>query len=586
MSRPRQPRLAVLAGLGLLLGVALLCAYGPAFQAGFVYDDSRLITHNPFLQGPLDWTALFVDKHSVAPDAEPDIYRPLSTLSFFVENRLGKGSAVVHHAAGLGFHLLNTLLFFYFLLKLLAPAGEPSGALWIPLAGAALFALHPVQVESVVWISSRSGQISAFFILLALIVAIGPNRQVPAPRGVAATVLFVGVATFLACLGRESGVMTGVFIFLCAFCIKGLRKKTIVACGIASLGAALVYLAWRYHVMDGAIHQVAPHGGGWFKNFLYGAYGCLYQAGLLLRPWFHNLDYQDGFFDGLPMWEVAAGGCVYFLLVAFAILSIRRHPLAACGILLFAAAQFPTSSLVITVRSLVNDRYLYLPLMGACVSVCAALGAIDRRSPAMRKGAAALTVALILILSLLTHDRSRDWVDSKSLWTAALKTHPASIRAHVALSKAALQEDDAGGALKIAVAGYKIGRFGTAVRMNAMYKAAQALAALGRAGEYRSLLRELLAEASHPEGSENFRLFERAALELFEFEVRAGRFDDAARIMENLIVEKGPSAINLHRLGVVLEHAGRPEEAADAIRRSAEMKEKEERKEETIQLEQ
>ena len=560
----------VLVALAVLLGAALLCAYAPAFRAGYVYDDSRLIIHNPFLEGPLDWKALFFDKHSVAPDAEPDIYRPLSTLSFFMEKRLGNGSASVHHAVGLGFHLLNSLLFFYLLLKMLVPVGTRSAALWIPLVGAALFALHPVQVESVAWISSRSGQISAFFILLTLIAAVGRTQPAHAPRGAAATlatILFVGAATFLACLARESGVMTGVFILISALCLKPQRKKAVFACGLAALGAALLYLALRFHVMDGTIHQVPPHGGGWIKNFLYGAYGCFYQVGLLFRPWFHNLDYQDGFFDALPTWEVSVGACAYFLLVALAIFSVRRHPLAACGILLFAAAQLPTSSLVITVRSLVNDRYLYLPLMGICLSVCGALGALDQRSLFARRAAAALSIALILVLALFTHDRSRDWTDSKSLWTAALKTHPGSIRAHVALSKAALQEDDAGSALEFAVAGYTIGRFGTAVRMNAMYKAAQALSALGRDGEYESLLEELLGEASHPERSEDFRLFERAGLELFEFKVRAGRFDDAARVMENLILQKGPSPRNLYRLGIVLEHAGRLEEAETAFER-------------------
>ena len=568
MSGPGQPNPMVLLGLALLLGAALLCAYSPAFRAGYVYDDSRLIIHNPFLEGPLDWNALFFDRQSVAPDAQPDIYRPISTLSFFVENRLGNGSPLVHHAAGLGFHLLNSLLFFYFLLRLLAVMGMRSRREWAAWFGAALFALHPVQVESVAWISSRSGQISALFILLAIIAAVGRSQSAHAPRPVAsslAVILFVGAATFLACLARESGVMTGAFILISALCLKPLRKKTVFACGLVALGAALLYVALRFFVMDGAVHQVPPHGGGWGKNFLYGAYGCFYQVGLLFRPWFHNLDYQDGFFDALPTWEVSAGACAYVLLIALAILSVRRHPLAACGILLFAAAQLPTSSLVITVRSLVNDRYLYLPLMGIGLFLCGSLSALDRRSLFVRKAASALAVALLLVLAMVTHDRSRDWIDSKSLWTAALKTHPGSIRAHVALSKAALQEGDADGALKFAVAGYTIGRRGTAVRMNAMYKATQALTELGRDAERENLLEELLAEASHPERSEDFRLFQRAGLELFELKVRAARFDEAAQVMENLIRHDGPTPRNLYRLGIVLEHAGRFEEAEDAF---------------------
>ncbi len=568
MSGPVQTKGMVYFSLALLLGAALLFAYSPALGAGYVYDDHRLIVHNPFLEGPLDWGGLFFDKRAVAADAEPDIYRPLSTLSFHVEHRLGKGSALFHHAAGLGFHLLNSLLLFHFLLGLLRLAGSRSSACWAAFCGAALFALHPVQVESVVWISSRSGQISAFFVLLALLAVVRAART---DRSGAGFLLFVGTATFLACLARESGVMTGLFVLSCALCLRPLRRRAIVTSGVTALGAALLYVLLRLHVLDGVMHQIAPHGGGWFKNFLYGAYGCFYQVCLIFRPTFHNLDFQDGFFDALSLREVAAGALAYLFLVLVALLSIRRRPLAAVGVLFVVAAQFPTSSLVITVRSLVNDRYLYLPLIGVSIVLGSALVKVSGGPVLARRAVRVLLTGLLLALSVFTFDRSRDWTDSKSLWTEALKTHPASIRAHVALSKVYRLEGDAEGALKTAVAGYTIARRGTAVRMNAMYQAVQALRALGRDAERENLLGELLAEAAHPERSEDFRLFERASLELCELEVQKGRFADAARVLEALIGLKGATPERLYRLGIVLEHAGLVEEAEEALLRGTAM---------------
>jgi len=572
----------------LILGAAVLCAFYPAFDAGFVYDDHRLVLYNPVLDRPLDPGALLLDPHASAPDADPDIYRPLSTLAFHVERSLGGGGPFLHHAVGVGVHLLNAFLVFCLLVKLLAAAAAEKKTFWPALLGAGLFALHPVQVESVAWISSRGGQLSAFCVLGALLAALGVRALASGENARAsgenarasgenvraggeearafpiARIVAVIVLTFLACLGKESGMMTGVFILIAWICLPRLRRKDVLAAGIAALAAAGLYLALRLHVLEGTLEQVPPHGGGRLTGLLYGGYGCLYQIGLLFRPWFHNLDFQDGFFDAVPLSSVIAGAAVFCAALGAGVALIRRAPLWACGILVLAAAQFPSSSIAVTLRSLVNDRYLYVPMVGAALLAAALLRGLEAEAVRRWLARGALA-ALLVLLAFCTSGRSRDWTDSKTLWRAALVTHPGSIRAHVGISKALLEEGRPDHALRTAVEGFRRSRPGTAVRMNVLYKAVEALLALERFDQAETLLERLLAEAAAPDRAEDFRLIEEAYFDLFTLEIRGGRLDEAVKTVERMIGFLGESPVRYDLLGMTLLDAGRGDDAEAAF---------------------
>lgn len=574
----------------LLLALTVAAAFLPAFRAGFVYDDHRLLLANPFLREPLDWRALFLDPDALVPEDRADIYRPLGTLCFHVELELSGGEPFLHHAVGIALHMLNSCLVMALLLRLLGPA--PPASTWAAMLGAGLFALHPLQVETVAWISSRSGQLAALFTLLALLCALrlgiasGPSTEAAKPDGrglsPAATITGAGLFTALACLSKESGVMTPAFILIFWLCHPRMRARSVFFGAVASAAAAVLYLVLRQSVMDGTLDQVPPHGGDRWTGIQYGGYGCFYQIGLVFRPWFQNIDYQDGFFDAVPMGLVTTGAVVYFLTVAIGAVLIRRFPFTAAGILFFAAAQFPTSSLAVTLRSLVNDRYLYVPLVGLAVLAGAALHRAARHATG-RRFATGAAIGLLVLLAVFTASRSMDWKDSKSLWTAALKTHPGSIRARVGLSKAFLLEGTSNDqlseaekrhsieeALRFAVEGNRIGRPGTAVKMNACYKAVQSLAALRRFEQAENLLSQLLAEAGDPE-SETFRFERQAWLDLWTLKAMNGRFDEAAGVAQEIVRRQGRTAVHLHLLGMSLLDAGRLEEAEAALAEAASM---------------
>ena len=84
------------AGSILLLAI-VLAAFTPSLFNEYVYDDYRFIEHNPFMDGPLDLAAVFLDHGTMEREPNRDIYRPLRTLCFYLEHRLGGGSPFLHH---------------------------------------------------------------------------------------------------------------------------------------------------------------------------------------------------------------------------------------------------------------------------------------------------------------------------------------------------------------------------------------------------------------------------------------------------------------------------------------------------------
>ena len=142
----------------LLLAVVTLAIFSPALFNDFVnYDDLSYVTSNPHIQSGLTPDAVawaFTTGHA-------SNWHPLTWISHMLDWQFSGKNPAGHHATSILFHVANTLLLFLLLKKI-------SGAVWRSAFVAALFALHPVHVESVAWISERKDVLSAFFFLLTL----------------------------------------------------------------------------------------------------------------------------------------------------------------------------------------------------------------------------------------------------------------------------------------------------------------------------------------------------------------------------------------------------------------------------------
>jgi tetratricopeptide (TPR) repeat protein len=145
--------------IGAVLALATLAVYLPAVKMTFIsFDDPDYVWRNPRVVGGLTWDGVWWSlTHSFASN-----WHPLTWMSHMLDYQIYGLNAGGHHATSILFHAANTLLVFFVL-------REITGALWRSALVAALFALHPLHVESVAWVAERKDVLSGFFGLLTLL---------------------------------------------------------------------------------------------------------------------------------------------------------------------------------------------------------------------------------------------------------------------------------------------------------------------------------------------------------------------------------------------------------------------------------
>jgi len=415
--------------VALLVGLALV-AHGLGLRNGFVYDDHRFVLENAALVQASP-ARLALDPAAQTTDADRDIWRPLRTLGHALDARLwGQDpvqSAFGFHLHSLLAHVACVLLGYAALRRLLPPPAE------IPaLFGAAVLAVHPLGVEVVAWVTSR-GDLYAMGLACAalwLYAASGAPEAGGAARGRRVMIVGAGLLAAAATLGKESAV----WVPLVALCHHRLLRRGSRA-GVVALalgvGAALAARQWA---MSGASPvQSVPHGGGPFAQAGWALFGTGRTLLALLWPTGLSVDYGQ---DAWATWGRLARGLTALpalLAVGLAVALRRRQPVASLLIAWMLLAWLPSSSLLVTLRSLVNDRGAYPLLLPAG----ALLGLPLARSP--RAGLALAALALLLVPASVS--RTEVFHDDASLWIDVLRRNPGSVRAHFGLAAVAHATD-------------------------------------------------------------------------------------------------------------------------------------------------
>ena len=207
--------------LAVLLVLVTLALYWQATGFGFInYDDADFVTSNVHVQGGLNWEGM---KWAFGLN-EGDYWHPLTWLSLMLDASLFGQKAGGYHFTNVAIHATNSVLLFL-LLRML------TGALWRSLVVAALFALHPLRVESVAWVTERKDVLSAFFGLLALMAYVRyaqrrmqnaecrmQNPAIPNPQPAPRTTFHVSRFTF----HSATFYLLSLFLFACGLMSKAM----------------------------------------------------------------------------------------------------------------------------------------------------------------------------------------------------------------------------------------------------------------------------------------------------------------------------------------------------------------------------
>jgi protein O-mannosyl-transferase len=407
-------------------------AYSNTLRNGFVFDDRILIQRNPQLRAGEGMGQLFVSPYWTGEGRTNRLYRPLTAFSFALNYRLGDSPR--------GFHLVNLLLHgcvsVLVLLLVLRLFGHPGMA---SLAGA-LFALHPVQTESVAGLVGRAEILSALFVMAALLL----DRRITAHRS--ATCAASMLLFFLALLSKENALAYPALLLGTDLLVgrpQGLSTRARRGEYLAAAAVVAAYLGLRLNTLGALmepsripeVDNLLAHSPAATRVLTAVSLGARY-LGLFLFPRQLSADYSARQLEpvsgmGDPAVWLGTIVVVGFVLVIAGLR--RRLPPLSWG-LGFAAASFVlVSNLLFPIGTIFAERLLYLPLVGLCTAAAfLASVAADKRP----RSTAAVAVAMLVLLGSRTWLRNRDWRDDFSLFSAAARISPRSARVRYNLGNA------------------------------------------------------------------------------------------------------------------------------------------------------
>ena len=404
---------------GMLAGVALavltVAVYAPVFSARLLlWDDAAFITHN-YRMHRLS-VAHTADLFRLRPLFGPHafgLYVPLTELSAAIEYRFAGAEPRVFHSTNLALHIIAVLLVWRVLRALrLAPV-----AAWI---GAAVFAIHPLQVESVAWVAQRKNVLCGVFFLLSLLLHLRWRRSHNSRAYLGG--LLAGIC---ALLSKPAAVSLPLALLAYDVWYQRLRlwpafcaQLPLLACACAT-GLATVYLQ-RAH---GAVtHATLPV---WAENLGIATRGLWWYVEKFLVPVHLSPVYPRGnVTPRMAFWLIGA-----VALGALIVWTRRRAPLVSVGLVWYVIICLPTLQLIPAgLNILAADRFFYLPSVGL---ICAAAWLWQSwrvRSSSLIPRAAAIVI--LATWALAAHSYARIWHDDLTLWSYTLRMQPDLLLAH------------------------------------------------------------------------------------------------------------------------------------------------------------
>jgi hypothetical protein len=428
----------------LLLALATFAIYWPVRHYGFVdYDDDDYVFNNPMVRAGLSWQGFvwaFADQHDCN-------WHPLTWLSHMTDCQLFGLDAGAHHLVNVLFHCANAAL----LLLLLETM---TGAFWRSALVAALFALHPLRVESVAWIAERKDVLSGFFFMptLWMYVLHVKNQSLSASGRTPVKLRFYRCSWLFFLLGllaKPMLVTVPLVLLLLDFWplqrMEGFKLKVSSSENPAKKLSVLLFEKLPFFllsIISGIITLIAQRaGGGWvpadshffprIANVIIGYWGYIEK---LLWP--QNLSFLYLRSTRISAAEFFLAALVLSGISILAAANLRRRPWLATGWLWFLVMLAPVSGLLQIGRLSIADRYTYLPAIGFYLMTVWGimdLLAVLFSQKACRWLATAGAAAILLACAILTRHQLAYWQNTETLMTRALQLDPNNYVAQINL---------------------------------------------------------------------------------------------------------------------------------------------------------
>jgi len=377
------------------------------------WDDDRYVTGNDFIRG---FSLPHVRRAFLAPFEWN--YAPLQLLSYMADYEIGGLNPAPYHFTNIVLHILNSWMV-YLLIRAMKCPSWPAGL------GGFLFLVHPVQVESVVWISERKNLLSLFFFLASFLAHIQNGRRAGHLLSFA---LFVP-----AVLSKSAAVVLPPILVLYDWIDqRGQGWRILLLRSAPFFAVSLVFgcMAIRFQ-MAGGESYFDTREGTWIWTV-----PVIFVRYLLLVIWPVNL---AAFYD-VPV-EAAltakvAGACLLGLAVMGVSIGLcGRKRLAGFWIVFFLISLAPLLH-VVPLPTPMNDRYLYFPMVAVAGLLALLAGRLSQASLGARAVGMMCLVSVVVLLGFGASRQVLVWQDSETLWSTAVRRSAGSALVHHKLAEA------------------------------------------------------------------------------------------------------------------------------------------------------
>lgn len=508
-------------------------------------DDNRYIPQNPALeQGLSPGGVTWAFGNRIA-----NLWMPVTWLTFLADQQFFGATPAALHRTNLLWHLASTLLLFFLVRRI-------SGALWRPALVAALFAVHPLHVESVAWVAERKDVVSGFFFLAAINCYIGYDRRPAAWRFAVVMLVFA-----LALMAKPMTVTLPVVLLLIDFRPRGagepprrpLRQILPEKIPLLLLSAAAALLTWRIvQTRDLGAPDPVPllERLGQAISFY-----ALY-LGKMFAPVGLSVFYPPETLD-FPWPRIAIWAVLLISLTGAAWRLRDRLRVVWLGWLAYLVMLSPVAGVVQGGMQLMSDRYFYLPSLGLFIAgAWLARAAVDHR-PRLRWPVAALLSAAVLAAAVGAYRQTRYWRDSGTLFRHALVVNEANYLAQMNLGVMLDNRGRTREALPYLQRAVELRRDPIH-----LFNLANVLSKLGRTPEAIGYYRAAVGlQPEFPEAHNNLGI----AL------AQEGQTSEARRHLELAVEQQPDNAGSWYNLGLVQLKEGRSSAAAASFRRTLEL---------------
>ena len=425
-----------------LLITVLVLVYAPVKDYPFInYDDNLYVTEVPQVQQGLGWDSVVWAMTTL----EAAFWHPMTWLSHILDYQLFGLNPTGHHLTSLLLHLVNVVLLFWVLHRM-------TGALWPSVLVAALFALHPLNVESVAWVAERKNVLSTLFWLLTLLAYVGYVKKPGWQRYLGMMGIFV-----LGLMAKPMLVTLPCVLLLLDYWPLGRLgndwrefQKRLPRLVVEKLPLLIPVVASSVVAVEAQSQAGALRSWEWLP--LGARVGnAILAYGLYLKKMVWPMDLAV--FYPHPGSSLGAGPVALSALLLVG-LSLglwwqgRKSPYLIVGWLWYLGTLFPVSGLIQVGEHAMADRYAYVPLMGLFIILVWGAAELAQTLRFPKKWLLAPSLCLLVTLALLTRVQLGCWQNTRVLFEHALAVTSDNPVAHNALAIELMEEKQLGKAVE------------------------------------------------------------------------------------------------------------------------------------------